>query len=452
MENLGSILAKLDTFKANRESELGQLLEPDPIISCDICYDKGWLTPKLPPAHPDFGTIISCECRQNLKQDEITDRLLSYSNLGALSRYTFETLTLDSKAEIKGKTNTFHEAFKNCSQFSDRPSGWMLIHGPHGTGKTHLSAAIANRCISTGKPAFFIYVPDLMDHLRASYTNNLEFEYDDLFDQVKNAPILILDSIDAGNPSGWSSEKLNQILNHRANGRLPTVLTTSADISSLDPFIKSRINDPSLCAVIATDSKSSTYENFTNVGSIPKGLANMNFDTFNPKGRRGNSNLEPIMESAKKYSHNPEGWLTFYSANSGVGKTHLAVAIAIHRKSVGDDVFFAVASELMNELRAGFSRESLTNSDMMFNRVKESSLLVLDDLGMEDDSDWVRKTIYRLLVYRHNHRLPTVITTREDFASEANESAQASRIQDANIGQILNIKAPDYRIGRTRGR
>ena len=66
-----------------------------------------------------------------------------------------------------------------------------------------------------------------MDHLRASYTNNLDFEYDDLFDQVKNAPILILDGISGGSITSWASEKLNQILNHRSNGRLPTVLTLS---------------------------------------------------------------------------------------------------------------------------------------------------------------------------------------------------------------------------------
>ena len=267
MENLGSILAKLDTFKANRGSDLPQDLEVDSTVICEVCNDKGWLAPKLPAGHPDFGTIKSCICRQNVKQEEMTNRLLAYSNLGSLSRYTFETLDV---AEKSTNPDIFRDAFINCSDYSERPSGWMLINGPHGSGKTHLSAAIANRCISTGKPAFFIYVPDLMDHLRASYTNNLDFEYDDLFDQVKNAPILILDGISAGSITSWASEKLNQILNHRSNGRLPTVLTTSEDINALDPFIKSRINDSNLCSIVATDSRASIYEENSGVGAIPK--------------------------------------------------------------------------------------------------------------------------------------------------------------------------------------
>ena len=450
MENLGSILAKLDTFKANRSNDLSQNIDLDPPINCDICNDKGWLTPKLPTGHQDFGSIKSCVCRKNVKQEEITTRLLSYSNLGSLSRYTFETLDLKNETTQQDGGDIFREAFINCSNYSERPSGWILINGPHGSGKTHLSAAIANRCISTGKPAFFIYVPDLMDHLRASYTNNLDFDYDDLFDQVKNAPILILDGITDHSVSSWSAEKLNQILNHRSNGRLPTVLTTSEDINSLDPFIRSRIYDSNLCNIVTTDLRISSYDEISSLGAIPKELSQMNFDTFNPKGRRGNSNLEPVFESAKKYSQTPDGWLTFYSDNSGVGKTHLAVAIGNYRKSVGEDVFFAFVPELMDELRSGFSPDSSLNSSRIFDRVKDSSLLILDDLGNEQDTNWSQKTIYHLLVYRHNHRLPTIITTRTDFTSIAGRSAQASRIQDANIGQILNIQAPDYRMGRTR--
>jgi DNA replication protein DnaC len=227
-------------------------------------------------------------------------------------------------------------------------------------------------------------------------------------------------------------------------------LTTTEDINSLDPFIRSRIYDSNLCNIVTTDSRISSYDEISSLGAIPKELSQMNFDTFNPKGRRGNSNLEPVFESAKKYSQTPDGWLTFYSDNSGVGKTHLAVAIGNYRKSVGEDVFFAFVPELMDELRSGFSPDSSLNSSRIFDRVKDSSLLILDDLGNEQDTNWSQKTIYHLLVYRHNHRLPTIITTRTDFTSIAGRSAQASRIQDANIGQILNIQAPDYRMGRTR--
>ena len=39
----------------------------------------------------------------------------------------------------------------------------MTLAGPHGSGKTHLAAAAANRCIERGQPTFFISVADLLD-------------------------------------------------------------------------------------------------------------------------------------------------------------------------------------------------------------------------------------------------------------------------------------------------
>ncbi len=98
----------------------------------------------------------------------------------------------------------------------------MLVHGPSGAGKTHVAAAIANRCIERGQPALFVVVPDLLDHLRASYSPNSELGYDALIEQVRNAPVLILDDLGTQSSTAWAQEKLFQVLNHRYNAQLPT--------------------------------------------------------------------------------------------------------------------------------------------------------------------------------------------------------------------------------------
>ena len=143
-------------------------------------------------------------------------------------------------------------AFKKSSDFAVAPKGGLVLSGPHGSGKTHLAAAIANRCISVGKPTFFIYVTDLIDHLRYSFSPDSELAYRELFDQVKNSPILILDGVSSRTSTPWAQEKLIQILNHRAAGKMPTVVTTAEKISSLDPFIRSRIEDSELSQLIVT--------------------------------------------------------------------------------------------------------------------------------------------------------------------------------------------------------
>ncbi len=56
-------------------------------------------------------------------------------------------------------------------------------------------------------------------------------------------PLLILDDLGAHNSTPWAQEKLFQILNHRYNGRLPTVITANQRLEELDPRIASRLAD-----------------------------------------------------------------------------------------------------------------------------------------------------------------------------------------------------------------
>src|SRR5206468_3845483 len=93
----------------------------------------------------------------------------------------------------------FGHLVADARAFAESPEGWLLVHGPSGAGKTHVGAAIANRCIERGQPALFVVVPDLLDHLRASYSPNSEIGYDLLIEQVRTAPVLVLDDLGTQN-------------------------------------------------------------------------------------------------------------------------------------------------------------------------------------------------------------------------------------------------------------
>ena len=70
--------------------------------------------------------------------------------------------------------------------------------------------------------------------------------YDDLFEQVKSVPLLILDDLGAESGTAWAQEKLHQIIVHRYNFRLPTIITTCLmmdQIEGAQPRLYSRLND-----------------------------------------------------------------------------------------------------------------------------------------------------------------------------------------------------------------
>lgn len=140
-------------------------------------------------------------------------------------------------------------AYEAAQAFAQAPSGWLLFVGPYGCGKTHLAAAIANHYISSRQSALFVVVPDLLDHLRATFSPQSTISYDKLFEQVRKAPLLVLDDLGTESATSWAREKLFQIFNYRYNARLPTVITSAQPVQELDTRLQSRLLDLSRCQI-----------------------------------------------------------------------------------------------------------------------------------------------------------------------------------------------------------
>ena len=199
MESLGDILRRLtqrNTFASNTDlNNLHDQAQEPQDIDCKICGDKGWVTFGAPVGHPNFGKVVPCECQEERLQTERVERLLNFSNLKQLDRYNFETIDPNGRAETIQGQNLYQAACDAARKFADNPTGWIIFKGPTGVGKTHLAAAIGNQLVANEHPVFYVFVPDLLDHLRSTYGPSSEVSYDDLFEQVRNTPVLILSLI-----------------------------------------------------------------------------------------------------------------------------------------------------------------------------------------------------------------------------------------------------------------
>jgi DNA replication protein DnaC len=146
---------------------------------------------------------------------------------------------------------SLEKAFEACRSFAENPSGWLILMGTYGCGKTHLAAAIGNYRLGLGESPMFVVVPELLDHLRATFSPSSTTSYDFLFNQVRNAPLLVLDDLGTESATPWAREKLYQVINYRYAARLPTVVTTSAKFDEIDARIRSRMLDTRLCKTFA---------------------------------------------------------------------------------------------------------------------------------------------------------------------------------------------------------
>ena len=177
----------------------------------------------------------------------------------------------------------------------------------------------------------------------------------------------------------------------------------------------------------------------------------MTFETYDVRGnnpRAGErASLQNAVLTAVRYADNPEGWLTLFG-KTGVGKTHLAIAIANTQMDKGNPAFFAFVPEILDYFRYTFDPRNRVTMESILEEIKSTPLLILDDLGQEHNSPWAEEKLYQIFVHRHNNRLPTVITSMVDFTEQTGPIG--SRIQDATLGQIVRIDAPDYRIRAPR--
>jgi DNA replication protein DnaC len=172
------------------------------------------------------------------------------SSLSIHKHQTFGTWGQRSEEKLSPQDRkTLEEAFRAAHAFAEKPAGWLLLQGPFGSGKTHLAAAIANYRESQGYPVTFVVVPDLLDHLRATFSPESTTTYDQRFEEIRSAPLLVLDDLGTQATTPWVLEKLYQVFNYRYNAALPTVITTADDEKRMDPKLLSRLKDRRLVTV-----------------------------------------------------------------------------------------------------------------------------------------------------------------------------------------------------------
>jgi DNA replication protein DnaC len=223
---------------------------------CPLCKGAGFVYPMLDSGRPDYSRVVACSCGKEEMDGERVERLRRDS--GDLALKLLRSMTLESfdpKRENlpREQQDSLNFVYNRARNYAKNPEGWIVFLGTNGCGKTHLAAAIGNYQLQKGNPVYFKVVPDLLDHLRSAFSPESRSTYDEIFERVKNAPLLILDDFGEQTGTPWAQEKLYQVINYRYNAQLPTVITSCSTLEDIETRISSRLADIRLSTTFNID-------------------------------------------------------------------------------------------------------------------------------------------------------------------------------------------------------
>jgi DNA replication protein DnaC len=153
--------------------------------------------------------------------------------------------------------------------------------------------------------------------------------------------------------------------------------------------------------------------------------------------------------AALQFAADPHGWLVIYGP-TGNGKSHLAAAIAnqLLEKRKMPTLFLTVPDfleSLRQQVRESQAGRTGDGYGTLMQVAREVEVLILDDLGAQAITPWAEEVLFRLLDYRYQAELPTVVIT--NLRPEDLPARLYSRLVDRAFSRVVLNPAPDYRLG-----
>lgn len=184
----------------------------------------------------------------------------------------------------------------------------------------------------------------------------------------------------------------------------------------------------------------------------------MTFTSYKPQNADQDKAKKAMMNFVMRFDDDREDRKTsmLLAGAYGLGKTHLACAVANNLIQQGKKVVFGTPSQLINAVQDSYNRVEaweMTTRQVM-DKFTKADLLIIDDLGKDRVTEFGIGRIYEIVDGRYSQGLPMLITTNESSTAlvkrltpKDGDSMTAGAIIDRlfEVADIFQLTGRSYR-------
>lgn len=184
-------------------------------------------------------------------------------------------------------------------------------------------------------------------------------------------------------------------------------------------------------------------------GRIPRRYEHCAFENFDIRKDRESGQENATLRWARKLAERfveeyPTEFGLLFVGPTGVGKTHLAVAVLrelMIRKGI--ECLFYDFRDLLKEIQGSYNPVSQTSELRVLQPVLDTEVFLLDELAALNPSDWVKETLAYIINSRYNQKKVTLITTTLPFGETAGRPDRPSKVSFTEARMPSGETIPD---------
>ncbi|MCI0605256.1 IS21-like element helper ATPase IstB [bacterium] len=148
-----------------------------------------------------------------------------------------------------------------------------------------------------------------------------------------------------------------------------------------------------------------------------------------------------------------EGRNIVFLGPPGVGKTHLAISLALMAAELGNRIYFTTAIELARRLSQALA-ENRVHREM--HNMTRPKLLLIDEVGYLAFNSTQASLLFQVISQRYEKSGPTILTSNKAFSDWgeifAGDAVMASAALDRLLHRctVINIRGDSYRMKERR--